>query len=363
MKNVYLLMTDLHADTEKANRLNYFGEVLTAMQDTLNIAQKYKDAGYNVNMMFLGDVFDTGSSNPSDAMQLMEVFYFFTSMFSQVWSVVGNHEISYAENNPFWYLVAEMQDESLSMVRRFIQPRGLTSRIVVPDRVTDGDTVFYFNHYGTPAKTPDTGKIRIGLFHQNVGSNEICKMWGTFDNVEEAAYIQGYNYCYFGHMHLAHGEYWLNEQHTCKGEWLGTIGRTKVDEIQDDCLEVNIPAVIVVDGKFVTIESNYITLKNREETVDVPKYEASKKSREIVAQRRNSAVSNYKGDTLFETLEGSFMGTPSGFLLHLLDKPWGAVYTEYRNTLDNLPTSGGEEEVNDGAESGGHAGPDEQVQD
>lgn len=353
MKNAYLLVTDLHADVEKANRLNYFGEILTAMQDILNIAESYKQKGYSVRLMFLGDVFDAGSSNPADAMQLMEVFYFFTSVFDKVWSVVGNHEISYAANNPFWYLVAEMQDESLSTVRRYIQPRGLTSRIVVPDRVVDGDTVFYFNHYGTPAKVPDSGKVKIGLFHQNVGSNDICKMWGTFDDVEEASYIQGYNYCFFGHMHLARGEYWLNEAHTCKGEWLATIGRTKVDEIQDDFLDINIPAILIADGRFVSIESNYITLKGVQDTVDIQKYEASKRSRELVAKRKNSAASNYKGGTLYETLEGSFAGTPSGFLLGLLDKPWGDVYTDYRNALENVKDTNTEEEEQDGSEIGG----------
>lgn len=346
MKNAYLLVTDLHADIEKANRLDYFGEVLGAMQDILALAEKYRHEGYSPKLIFLGDVFDSGISDPSNAMQLMEVFYFFTAVFDGVWSVVGNHEITYAQNNPFWYLVSDMHDESLSKVRRYIQPKGLTSRIVVPDVLEDGDTIFYFNHFGTPAKVPDKGATRVGLFHQNVGSNDICKMWGTFDDVEEASYVQGYNYCFFGHMHLAKGEYWLNESHTCKGEWLGTIGRTKVDEILDDSLNVNVPAVLVEDGRFSSIQANYIQLRSRDETIDYPKYEASKRGREIALQRKNSAVSTYKGGTLFDTLCGSFAGTQSGFLLGFLDKPWNEVYSEYRRALD--VAAAGEEESGNG---------------
>lgn len=358
MKNAYLLMTDLHADMEKANRLNYFSEVVSSIQDVISIAETYRSKGYSPKLIFMGDVFDSGSTNPTDAMQLMEVFYFFTSYFDGVWSVVGNHEISYAKNNPFWFLVSEMQDESLSRVKRYIQPRGLNGRIIVPDRIVDGDTVFYFNHFGTPAKVPDQGLVRIGLFHQNVGSNDICKMWGTFDNVEEAAYIQAYNYCFFGHMHLAKGEYWLNAEHTCKGEWLGTIGRTKVDEILDDSLEVNVPAVLVEDGRFIDIEPNHIILKNRAETIDFAKYEAAKTGREISAQRKNIATANYKGNTLYETLAGSFAETQMGFILGFLDKSWDRVYNEYQETLQAVTGEEPGEENNDGEQFGGPDDPD-----
>lgn len=351
MKNAYLIVTDLHCDMEKANRINYFGEILTAMQDIMAIAENYKKRGYTTKLIFLGDVFDAGLSNPSDAMQLMEVFYYFCSVFESVWSVVGNHEISYAKNNPFWFLVSSVQDDSLSKLKRYIQPRGLNSRIVIPDIIEDGDTTFYFNHYGLPAKVPQQGDTRIGLFHQNVGSNDICKMWGTFDDVEEASYVQAYNYSFFGHMHLARGEYWLNEAHTCKGIWLGTIGRTKVDEIIDDSLDVTVPVVLIEDGRFKGIDNNTIHLQGRADTIDFPKLEASQKSRELIVERRQIATTNYHGETLFETLEGSFAGSPLAFIFSFLNHPWDEVYREYTETLKNplaTPESTEEEDGSNG---------------
>ncbi len=363
MRNVYLLVTDLHTDVDKANRLNYFGEILNAMQDIISIASKYRIAGTSVNLILLGDVFDAGSTRSEDAMQLMEVFYYFTSVFDKVWSVVGNHEITFASNNPFWFLVSDMKDASLSRIKRFIQPRGLTGRIIIPDKIVDGDTVLYFNHYGTEPKEPREGVTRIGLFHQNVGSNDICKMWGTFDNVEEAAYIQGYNYSFFGHMHLAKGEYWLNEAHTCKGEWLGTIGRTKVDEILDDSLEVNVPAIIVDNGRFVSIERNNIHLLSYRDTVDVPRLEASKRSREQAMQRRDVAVANYHGETLYDTLAVSFADSSAGFMLSFLDKSWDEVYHEYQQTLVQLPNIKEEVGEQDGAGHGRTDYSTEQVED
>ncbi len=336
-------MTDLHCDMEKMNRINYFGEIMGSMQDIIQIGEGYRQKGYSPKLIFLGDVFDGGLSNPSDAMQLMEVFHFFCSMFDGVWSVVGNHEITYAKDNPFWFLVSELQDEDLCSLRKFIQPRGLTSCIIVPSIIEDGDTVLYFNHYPTAAKVPDKGKVRIGLFHQNVGSNDICKMWGTFDDVEEASYIQGYNYSFFGHMHLAKGEYWLNESHTCKGIWLGTIGRTKVDEIIDDSLDVNIPVVLIEDGVFKCVEDNSIHLWSRKEAIDFPRLEASKRSKEIIAERQNVSMNNYHGETLFETLETSLAGSSLAFIFSFLNHPWEEVRRSYMETLQSPISS----ELND----------------
>lgn len=335
MKNAYLVVTDLHCDVEKANRVNYFGECLQAIQSIIDIASTYRQKGYTVRLVLLGDVFDAGLTNSDDAMQFMEVFYFFCSAFDGVWSVVGNHEISYAKNNPFWFLVSSLQDDGLQKLKRFIQPRGLTGRIVVPSTIEDGDTVLYFNHFSTPPKVPTKGTVRVGLFHQNVGSNDICKMWGTFDDVEEASYVQGYNYSFFGHMHLAKGSYWLNEAHTCKGEWLGTIGRTKVDEILDDSLDVNIPVILVEDGRFCGVEDNPIHLMSRAETIDFTKLNAAQKSRDIIAERKNIATNNYRGETLFETLRGSFEGTPLAFVFSFLNHSWDEVYREYSETLRN----------------------------
>lgn len=332
MKNVYLLVTDLHLDFSKANRINYFGEVLNAMNDIVLLADQYREKGYTVNQCILGDMFDGSLSNASEAMQAIEIFRYYCSNFENSWAVVGNHEISYAQDNPFWFLVSDIKDASLAGIQRFIQPRGLTNTLVIPDTIIDGEVTFYFNHFGTRAKTPDASGIKIGLFHQNVGSNDICKMWGTFDNVEEAAYIQAYNYCYFGHMHLAKGKYYLNENHTCFGEWLGTIGRTKVDEVLVDD-KVNIPAIVIEDGKFVRIDDNYITLPPPVECIDFVKLRASQNSRKIIEERKVFAQTAYKGATLFETMEGVCTNTPLDFLLHFLDQPWDDVLRAYNETL------------------------------
>lgn len=346
-KAAYLVMTDLHLDFSKANRLNYFGEVLQSMSDIITIAEKYKGNGYEVNLLMLGDVFDGSLPNASEAMQAIEIFRYFCANFSHVWSVVGNHEISYANDNPFWFLISAIEDDSLNSVKRFIQPRGLCETVLVPATVADGNVTFYFNHYGTPPKTPMSRGIKIGLFHQNVGSNDICKMWGTFDKVDDAVYIQGYQYCFFGHMHLAKGKYFLNKEHTCQGEWLGTIGRTKVDEVSAEDLQVNIPVVRIEDGEFSGIDDNYIELQPPGVCIDFERLRASQRSKKVIEERHQIIQSGFKGETLFATLEGAFVDTPHGFLLDFLNRPWEEVLYSYNQTLKDPGSDNEEERDND----------------
>lgn len=334
-KNVYLLITDLHFDFVKANRNDYFGEILEIMTSVLKIRNKYKQEGYIVNALFMGDIFDGACTNSSDAMQAMEIFRYFCSEFDASYAVVGNHEITYAKDNPFWFLVSGIEDEGLVNIRRFIQPRGMNNTITIPDIITDGDVTIFFNHFGVKPKIPECSGVRIGVFHQNVGSNDICKMWGTFDNVEEASYIQGYNYVFFGHMHLAKGKYYLNKEHTCMGEWLGTLGRTKVTEVLDDSLEVNIPAITICDGKFTGVDDNYVTLQEYSQCVDKLKVEASQIGRKLVEEQKVKANLEYKGESLFDTLEVKLGETPLGFLLNFLNHSEAEVLYAYNSTLQS----------------------------
>lgn len=349
-KVAYLQVTDLHIDYNKANRVNYFNEILTSLTDIIAISESYKKKGYITKLILLGDVFDGSISNSSDAMQAIEILRYLCSNFTETFAVVGNHEITYAKDNPFWFLVPEIADASLANARRYLQPRGLDTVIKVVDQLDDGDTHFYFNHYGVAPKVPSMSGVRIGLFHQNVGSNDICKMWGTFDNVEDASYIQAYSYCFFGHMHKAKGKYYLNEAHTCLGEWLGTIGRTKVDEVDANDLEVNIPTVLVCDGCFCGIEDNPIYLQPPAVCIDFERLRASQKTNEVVQARKEFASNTFVGHTLLETLQGAVQGTPLEFLIGFLNDGYDNVLHYYKQTLTDEATMSSEdaEEDSDG---------------
>lgn len=338
MKDAYLVITDLHFDYSKANRLDYFRESLNNIENIMGIAAKYKEKGYSVNACFLGDVFDSSFSNVMEAMQAVDIFKFFCSNFTNVYSVVGNHEITYAKNNPFWVLTANVEAESISSIKRYLKPIGICGTLVVPDVIKNGDTTIYFNHFGTTAKVPNTKGVNIGLFHQNVGSNDICKMWGTFDDIKDADYVLGYNYCFFGHMHMAKGAYWLNKTQTCKGEWLGTLGRTKITEIEDDNLQVNVPAILIDDGVFKCVEDNHFNLPPYKECVDQKKVEASKVGEEIVKEHQKVVNKVSLGKTLYETLEMSLADTPCSYVLQMASGSWYECERAYDQLLAETET-------------------------
>lgn len=328
-------MTDLHYDTSKANRMNYSAEVMGVLEQVLAIKEKYSEAGYSVKLVLLGDVVDGAMTQADEAMRCVDLLRFYTSLFSGTYAVLGNHEQTYTEGNPFWFLVSELADPDLKKISRALQPQSVNACIEVPATLEDGNVVFHFNHYGTPPKLPsEQDKVHIGLFHQNVGSNDICKMWGTFDDVEEASYVQGYNYCYFGHMHMAYGKYYLNEAHTCLAEWLGTACRTNVLEVENAPLEFNVPAVIVEEGVFTRVEDNYVTRGAARDVIDYAKLNNTRAMAEQVRIIREIVGSHVTGNTLFECVQSAAAVDGLDSLLNLLDGSFEQVRSLYKRGFE-----------------------------
>jgi len=329
-------VTDLHYAEQKANRLDYHGEVMSILQNLLLLNDKYKRQGYTVRLIFLGDVIDSSTNNVEEAMRCVDIFRYITGEFDAVYSVLGNHEETYITNNPFWYLISSLDDEALSKVPRALQPKSVVPCIRVPDVLKDGNVTFYFNHYGVAPKVPVAGEVSIGLFHQNVGSNDICKMWGTFDNVEEASYVQMYNYCFFGHMHLAYGKYFLNEAETCLCEWLGSCGRTNVVEVETAPLSVNIPAVLITDGSFSSIDSNMVERKGPRECIDYTKVELMRGLREEATAIKDAIPRGLRSDTLFTSIQDAADAAGVGILTKLLGGSYEALLEDYKQDLKQL---------------------------
>ena len=161
MKNAYLILTDLHYAVKKDHRKDYFGEILHTLTKLLDISQKYSSSGYNVNLVFLGDIIDGPISNPEDAMRCLDIFRYLGSEFNAMYTVLGNHEEHNVSNNPFWFMVSALEDQALSGLAKALQPQSLYSCITIPDKIVDGEVSIYFNHYGIQPKVPDTTGVNI----------------------------------------------------------------------------------------------------------------------------------------------------------------------------------------------------------
>lgn len=336
MKNAYLIVPDLHYTVTKEHRYNYLSEVLSVLTQIEQIREGYSSDGFRVKLVFLGDVIDGPIVQSEDAMRCQNLFRYYCSLFDDTFCVLGNHEVNNVSSNPFWFLVFELEDKALHGLNKAIQPQGVEPVIRVPAVIEDGSVAFYFNHYGLNVKVPRTTGTAIGLFHQNVGSSSICKMWGTFTDVEEAAFMRAYNWSFFGHMHLAVGRYYLNHEHTCVGEWLGTCVGTNVTEVETLPRECNIPAVLVEDGNFIGVKNNYILRSNPSEVIDYAKLNATKATNEIVSNTKNIAVKNITAGTLYQRVYDAASDIKLGVLVDLLSESQEIIKNEYKKNLSDI---------------------------
>lgn len=280
MRNVYLVVTDLHASYKnKDSRYDYLNEIDYVIDNLVRIIDSYKDS--KVHLIFLGDIADNSFKNQSKAIYFNNLFVYFKKKVESINAVVGNHEMSYYVDNPFWSLFNSIKSERIQKVmHRSWQPTGLLQLVEVLDVLEDGEVNFCFNHHATDIVRPKAGKINIGLFHKDIVCKAIIedmKINNELDifetnpvYIEKNNILTGYNYCFFGHAHKVYGNWNYEDDVThekIKLYYLASLGRPNHTEVNDKFLERNIPAIIVNDGKLETIEHNKFNLISRGESV------------------------------------------------------------------------------------------------
>ena len=293
------MISDLHRHYSKANRFDYSKEVKyvdKVIEDQLN---HYKEMGYNNYLIYLGDVFDISMRSSESSMKFLSQAEHQIKMASGAFSVVGNHEFTYYASNPFWYLMKEINSNKVSNYRNGkFKAKGFNNHLIIPDRVIDGEVEFLFNHYGCGIEVPNSDKISIGFFHQDVifksiledaknnnrdvfisNEKEIETKYSKFVNLDKSNALLGYDRCYFGHNHLLYGE-WKDDDSNLLLNYLASLGRTNVKEVSDSFLERNIPTIIVKDGRLERVDDNKFNLLSREECVDEVSVSESKKKYE-----------------------------------------------------------------------------------
>ena len=279
VKNAYLLITDMHrCDNVKKNRFSYRKEIIYVDKIVLNLLKKYLADGYNTNIIFLGDIFDAGYKNITTVVEDTLLLSTYCSYCDKVYSLIGNHELTYYSGNLFYMLFHEIKSEKVKKIQNQVwSPKGYFQIINVVDKLTDGDTVFHFNHFGTEVSPIEEGKINIGLFHQNLICQEIMSDMKMLHDQEiyggktinlEKSVIGEYDYCFFGHMHKVYGTWIIDTgMHKTTLEYLASLGRPNYTEVMDSFLERDIPVVIVKDGMFSGIDHNRLSLMSYKECV------------------------------------------------------------------------------------------------
>lgn len=93
----------------------------------------------------------------------------------EIYTVLGNHELTYYKANPFYALINKMESEAVQkIINKVWTPLGLSNTIRVVDKLEDGNVDFYFNHNSTAVQSVSVNddKVAIGLFHR--GFNRSC---------------------------------------------------------------------------------------------------------------------------------------------------------------------------------------------
>lgn len=309
MKDIALtILSDLHfGPTKRANRVNFKKEINEVKSNIMNLTDELLDDNYDVINLALGDNFDRGVSSPKVMGEEMSWWIEYKKKLKLLASVIGNHEINFRDNNPFWYLISENGLSSKFFRERHPKqvPLGKSDIFISPDTLRVGNVVFYFNHYGCPLQIPERkeGVINIGLFHQDVQTRFALldadkNKRNVFHRcVVDEDYFKGYDYCFFGHHHQLYGA-WKTE--TCSYINLGSLLRNNVAEI-DDRDECTIPILYFKDGIFKNLELRSFKLPRYEEIVDVEKREQSLEKYENLKERRK-VLERESTSSNFETI-------------------------------------------------------------
>lgn len=344
-KNAWLIVSDLHLYYKNlSSRIDYVAEMQRVRSKIVRIGERYRSAGWSVGLLLLGDVFHRSYNNTFLSNYDNNFFVMWRQQFGPCFSVVGNHELHYYASNPFFTLVKTIESEKVRQIVKDVwTPRGLLPTIKVIDRLEDGDVVFHFNHYGTPVSKPETGKINVGLFHQDVYNDMILRdaerkagrVWGA-DKPVSLDVVSGYQYCFFGHMHKLYGVY-RNEEGGLL-YYLASLGRTNSSEVNDECLERCVPVVLVENGSLVSVKEEKFELESRAECVKEEVVQEAKE--QYVLQKLRAEARSYAplDDNPIDGLKQFFIDNPLALAVvnGLLCNPIDEIGTSIKQRFESI---------------------------
>lgn len=310
---VYLVVSDLHKSYKNlANRIDYSSEIEFVENKIISLSSEYRSLGYNTNLIFMGDIFHSSFRSVSAALKTNTEFRKFSKHFKKVFSVIGNHELTYYNNNPFWYLINNFKTKRIKDLR---ETKVGTGVIDIYDRIIDGEVEIIFNHYnaGIYPATPDM--YSIGLFHQDIMFSQVVddasskgrNVFKTSEFLDMETYnkLDSYNYCMFGHNHMLYGK-WEDTDRNLVIHNIASLGRTNHKEVDNNFLERVIPAIIIEDGKLANIELNKFDLPSRELCVNEEEVSLSQDKYKLTKERKEIREYDCMNDNPVSSLKLAF---------------------------------------------------------
>ncbi len=316
-------------DKSFQNRYSYRKEIETYLYQVKTMAEQYKSIGEDVSIIFMGDVFHMGFSKMVPFVSCIDWFKSLEVEFSgRVYSLIGNHELSYPQNNPFWML-ADF-DSKWYNTYKSIPGFGTASCIKVRDELVIDNTLFVFGHYHRQEFDYDFSQYDDVQFltHNSIMDSEIVNVIKNQFNRDPKMEYAGsgvtsirqrgsipltskLSHMYVGHMHTAYSHFYVEENindidMNFELRYLGSLGRTNHAEVNDNDLIRSIP---VVDTKTHNVEYLELVLWSRsqcikEEVVEKSQY-AYQKTKAIKQLRKNNMSMQSPIDGIREWLSQS----------------------------------------------------------
>ena len=344
MKHIFIIPEPHIWDKTFKNRINYPQEIEGYMNEIIALLKPY--ASEEVFIIFPGDVFHRSFASISGLVKVFNLFAELDKLSdSHIYSCVGNHELSYPFSNPFWMLARDHTNRYAEM--QHLEGYGsIKHSINIVDELCIGKLKFIFGHYGRTDLADDSDKDLVLITHNSVMEAEVNKyLQDTLGRTINSEYMHtvsmrstdaiplssSLKYVFVGHMHTAYSSFTVDE--TIQGvpmnfqlQYLGSLGRTAINEVNDTDLSRTIPHFIVdAEGNY-TYSPCELKLQSRSSIVIEEVVVANQKSYSREKAVKQLKESNVFGDTAKDAIINSLQDYPSNLSL------FRQVYT---NQLDS----------------------------
>lgn len=282
----------------------------------------------NPVVIFLGDVYHRGCKGSEEVFPLLEFPLSLHAMTNgRVYSVVGNHEMTYSKGNPFWALA--------NVHSTYIRKETFSADVIkVVDYLRIGSSLFYLKHYGFDYLEDDAEEVLAGvedsfcLTHNTVMSTiikEVLQKKGLDPNPHDKRAKQLFSgvaiphtntlrEVFVGHMHCAVAKFCIEEvangiNYSFGINYLGSIGRTSAVEYNKNTLR-EIPKISIRDGAYQSLEFLPFELKERQVTIKESQVKELKKGYVLTKQREElKSMKALNNDGVVETLDSLVLDT------------------------------------------------------
>lgn len=228
-------------DKSFKNRKDSKQEWKTYFLSLIDLCRKLVNAGLKPIVIFPGDFCHKNFTFYAEVLMLKNLLYELDTVTESIISCVGNHEISFPTNNPFWEL-ADLRTERLRERFSDLSLAFSTGIIKVADYVNINDSVgLVLNHYGDilPITEEFQDKFKIGIFHDHIwdpdfehffAKEPIGNKYIRYTSISNYN-LGNYDICFIGHIHSICGSINMNDQ--TRLIYMGTAQRTNVSEVEE----------------------------------------------------------------------------------------------------------------------------------